>query len=156
MDDAIHHARTTVRPFGSVFIPSRHDNRVQQSHDNMGYPPCPYPPCSPGSGISMGETGFLQKTLTAECTAVYLRENTPIELDWHRPSSGTLVNSPRQINPGSASAEDYVLSNLNLPQLRVASPPKVALPSSPERKEILLVSSASTFSGDEDVISVSL
>ena len=119
----------------------------------MDYPPCPYPPRVPGDGIPVGETRLPQKPPNAECATACPQEDALTGLDWHRPS-GTLIHSPHQIN--NVSAESCVLSSLNLPQPTRFSPPEVALPSSPERKEIVLVSSASTFTGDEDSISVSL
>ena len=120
----------------------------------MSYPPCPYPPRTHAGGTSVVATHVPQTLLIAEYTTNHPGDDPLIEPDWHHPHPES--NFPCQLDSRNTNAENISLMSLELPESSVASPLRVAIPSSPDPKETAPVSSSSASTTSDDPISVSL
>jgi len=154
MKGATHHARTTEQPLG-VCVYLRVTSTESNNSRQMDYPPCPYPPCTPAGGVSLGAY-CPQKSLAVPHAAIDPGHDSPTELDWHRPSSNILINSPCQLYTRHIDTEHSLRSETQSSRSGIVSPSRVASPGSPKRQEITLLSSGSTTAANENLTMVSL
>jgi hypothetical protein len=142
------------RHWGFVFTFLSRQQRAT-THDKMDYPPCPYPPCTPDGGTSLG-VYYPQKSLAVPHAAIDPGHDPPTELDWHRPHSNILINSQCQLYRRYIDTGHSLRSEIQSSQSGIVSPSRVGSPGSPKRQEIALVSSGSTTATSENLTIVSL